>query len=60
MDEDSIGFFGVLLIVTAMAMTHPFQLPQNMPTLPEMHWQEAAAVACKSDTVQDCSQATAR
>jgi hypothetical protein len=61
MDEESIGFFGVLLIVTAIALTHPFQLNRSMPTLPEMHWQEVVdAATCGPDNVQDCHQTVTR
>jgi hypothetical protein len=40
MDQESVGFFSVLLIVTAITLTHPFQLGRNvLPSLPEIHWQ---------------------
>jgi hypothetical protein len=57
MDEESIGFFSVLLIVTAVALTHPFQLNRAMLTLPEIHWQSVVeANACGPGAVSDCTQ----
>jgi hypothetical protein len=57
MDEESIGFFGVLLIGTAVALTHPFQLNRAMLTLPEIHWQDVVeASACGPDTTPGCTQ----
>jgi hypothetical protein len=57
MDEESIGFFSVLLIVTAIALTHPFQLNRTMLTLPQMHWQSVVeASACDTDPAASCNE----
>jgi hypothetical protein len=57
MDEESIGFFSVLLVVTAIALTHPFQLNRAMLTLPDIHWQNMVeASACGTDNVPGCAE----
>ena len=58
MDEESLGFFSVLFIVTAIALTHPFQLNRAMLTLPEVHWQDVVeASACGPDAQPGCVEA---
>ncbi|HEV8026781.1 MAG TPA: hypothetical protein VGP50_05095 [Stellaceae bacterium] len=57
MDEESIGFFSVLLIVTAIALTHPFQLNRVVLTLPDIRWQDMVeASACGPDVAAGCTQ----
>jgi len=55
MDEESIGIFGVLLIVTALVMSHPLQKSYATPTLPEVKWADVVSVfGCGEKTSDDC------
>jgi len=44
MDEESIGLFGVLLIVTAMVLSQSLQKPYAPPTLPQVNWEDVVSI----------------
>lgn len=60
MDEEAVGLFGVLLIVTILVLSHPLKPSQAMPTptLAALHWQNVVdAFGCKDASAQDCASA---
>lgn len=44
MDEESVGMFGMLLIVTALVMSQSLHRPQPAPSLPQITWQDVVSV----------------
>jgi hypothetical protein len=44
MDEDSLGLFGLLLIVTALAVCQSMPKHLVMPTLPDVPWDNVLSV----------------
>jgi len=57
MDDESLGLFGVLLIVTAVVMSHTLHSghAMSLPSLPVIPWEEVAnASLCGQETPQDC------
>ncbi len=60
MDDESLGLFGVLLIVTAVVMSHSLHSgpAMSLPSLPAIPWEEVAnASLCGQETPQDCDAA---
>jgi hypothetical protein len=53
MDEESVGIFGVLLIVTALVMGHSIQKSYATPTLPDVKWQDVVGVFSCGDKPSD-------
>ena len=63
MDDESLGFFGVLLIMTAVVMSHSLHSghAMSLPSLPAIPWEEVAnASLCGQETPQDCESALSR
>jgi hypothetical protein len=61
MDEESIGLFGLVLIVTAMAVSQPLLKHPIIPTLPDVQWENVLSVIGCSDTdSENCSMALAQ
>ena len=63
MDDESLGLFGVLLIMTAVVMSHVLHSghAMSLPSLPAITWEEAAnASLCVQETSQDCESALSR
>jgi hypothetical protein len=63
MDEESVGLFGVLLIVTGLVLSHQVQRSHTLPQL-DMHWPDVVEVfGCGGEAAteqQACSVALAR
>jgi len=59
MDEESIGIFGVLLIVTVLVMSQPgFPASHAMPRLPSVTWEDVMNVFnCDNHTSDACTVA---
>lgn len=56
MDEESVGIFGVLLIVTALVMSQTLH-PKHYatPRLPDVSWQDVVSVfACGQSASENC------
>lgn len=63
MDDESLGLFGVLLIVTAVVMSHSLHSghAMPMPSLPTVAWEEVAnAALCSEETPHACEAALSR
>ncbi len=63
MDDESLGLFGVLLIVTAVVMSHSLHSghAMSLPPLPAITWEEVATASlCGQETPQDCESALSR
>jgi hypothetical protein len=63
MDDESLGLFGVLLIMTAVVMSHSLHSghAMSLPSLPAITWEEVAnASVCGQETAQDCESALSR
>ena len=63
MDDESLGLFGVLLLVTALVMSHSLRSghAMSLPSLPAISWEEVAhASICGGETPQDCEAALTR
>ena len=55
MDEESVGIFGVLLIVTALVMSQSLHKPPAMPALPDIKWQDVVSVfGCSQSAGDSC------
>lgn len=55
MDEESVGLFGVLLIVTALVLSHPLKPAQAVAALPSVNWQDVVgAFSCGDAAAPDC------
>jgi hypothetical protein len=57
MDEESVGLFGMLLIVTILVLSHPLSPSHAMPasSLGTINWQDVLdAFGCKNASSQDC------
>lgn len=55
MDDESIGLFGVLLLITAVFLAHPFQV-SRMPAFPHVHWEDVVEAACSSGSADECGR----
>lgn len=53
MDEESIGLFGLMLIVTAMAVSQPLLKHPVIPTLPDVPWENVLSVIGCGDIDSD-------
>ena len=62
MDEESIGLFGVLLIVTGLVLSHQVQTSRAVPLLHDVHWPDVVEVlGCGGEAAdQTCAMAQAR
>jgi hypothetical protein len=63
MDDESLGLFGALLIVTALVMSQSLHNghAMSLPSLPAITWEEVAnASLCGQETPQDCEAALTR
>ena len=63
MDDESLGLFGVLLIVTAVVMSHSLHSghAMSLPSFPAITREEVAnASLCGQETTQDCESALSR
>ena len=55
MDEESVGIFGVLLIVTALVMSQSLHKPPVMPAMPDIKWEDIVSVfSCSQGSGEDC------
>jgi hypothetical protein len=55
MDEESVGIFGVLLIVTALVMSQSLHKPPVVPALPDIKWEDIVSVfGCSQSTGDNC------
>jgi len=61
MDEESIGLFGLVLIVTAMAMSQPLLKHAVIPSLPNVQWDNVLSViGCGESDSDSCYVALAQ
>ncbi len=61
MDEELIGLFGLVLIVTAMAVSQPLLRHPVIPTLPEVQWENVLSViGCGDFDADNCYMALAQ
>jgi len=61
MDEDSIGLFGLVLIVTAMAVSQPLLKHPVIPALPDVQWDNVLSViGCGDSDPDKCYMALAQ
>lgn len=61
MDEELIGLFGLVLIVTAMAVSQPLLRHPVIPTLPEVQWESVLSViGCGDSDADNCYMALAQ
>lgn len=63
MDEEAVGLFGILLIVTILALSHPLKPSQAMtmsvpmPSLASLSWHNMVGVfSCNEAAAQDCAR----
>ena len=55
MDEESVGIFGVLLIVTALVMSQTLQRTHAAPSLPDIKWQDVVSLfGCDQSSDNNC------
>jgi hypothetical protein len=55
MDEESVGIFGVLLIVTALVMSQSLHKPPAVPALPDIKWEDILGVfGCSQSAGDTC------
>ena len=61
MDEESIGLFGLVLIVTAMALSQPLLKHPVIPMLPDVQWDNVLGViGCGDSDSNNCYMALAQ